>query len=118
MPDRFAVVSNLFPELDQMQAIALPLDSMGNWPWRSGARKPCFRGMRRLLLFEREKDVTQQQHHWLTGVNMSAATKDFTAWESLWRKFIEKHQPFGDRIPEIQFVVVKHECASCWIEVH
>ncbi|KAF4460979.1 hypothetical protein FALBO_12224 [Fusarium albosuccineum] len=109
MHDRFAVVSNLFPQLNNMHTIAFPLDARDTWPWRKGPPKPCFQGMTKLLLFER-KTATARRDRCRTDIRLLQADRDFGLWRSAWRTFIEKQHPFGNCGLEIQFVVVKHVC--------
>ncbi|RSL96364.1 hypothetical protein CDV31_013504 [Fusarium ambrosium] len=107
MHDRFAVVSKLFPQLNDMHTIAFPLDAMYTWPWRKGPPEPCFQGMRKLLLFERKTATAQKEERCHIDIKLLPADWGYGLWKSPWRIFIEKRQPFGDCVPEIQFVVVK-----------
>ncbi|RSL48163.1 hypothetical protein CEP54_013058 [Fusarium duplospermum] len=107
MHDRFAVVSKLFPQLNDMHTIAFPLDAMDTWPWRKGPLEPCFQGMRRLLLFERKMATALKEERCHVDIKLLPVDRDFGLWRSAWRIFIEKHRPFGDCVPEIRFVVVK-----------
>ncbi|KAF4467878.1 hypothetical protein FALBO_5248 [Fusarium albosuccineum] len=106
MHDRFVVVSKLFPQLNDMHTIAFPLDARDTWPWRKGPPEPCFQGIRKLLLFER-RTVTARKERCHINIQPLPADQDFGKWRSAWRSFIQKTRPFGDCVPEIQFVVVK-----------